>query len=364
MLDTVTKIIPVILFVAGAVYFLLRRDGAAKLLKENIITDSLQAKSDEGLKGLDIKSLMASSGLLNVDECEFVSAASENPDIQSLNETFSGEAILIGEMDGPCNLQSSGELSLPDKQAKLAREFRANKGLNEAHGLITRRDVMQDFDFRHLSYWQSDYADVQALRDCGAKPPIISSGGIVVCSEAGKILLHRRGPNAATYPHARHILGGSFKPKILDILNDNNDLDYTARREFNEETGNALGSKSFDLSTGLRVSSIELSSGFIQITHLGVDIRSDQLDQLSSTPEGSLDILSFDDLKQALHNGNWVPSGQMLLLYWLSKGGLTRDNTCAFSDSQACRNLYKEIISSPEKITKGWSGVLLPKRPL
>lgn len=237
-----------------------------------------------------------------------------------LERHFAGEFTVLRSVCAPPRLTYAGDYQPPnDLTASIEsqRKTLAEQGYpNEHHALLNRRPNWAA-DPVHLTIDVTDFATVCALRAAGQKPPIVSAGGVVVCPEARKLLLHRRAQASHTYGDCLHVLGGAHIPSSArSTYDDRGRIWHTVWRELFEETGLT----NVDELDAHLVASREESTGFIQFVYLGLQVPQRALDAIKENWEGLVEEVGFDELPELFQTETFVPSGKALVLAWLAVG--------------------------------------------
>ncbi|MES2103155.1 MAG: NUDIX hydrolase [Pseudomonadota bacterium] len=255
--------------------------------------------------------------------------------LDRLNAHFKSEVRLFSFSDTLPQLEVTGALALPPElQQSAARHRDILKNMrrpNELHAILAEPGTTGASgatpDYKNmppsLQFQTLDFAGICALREHGRKPAIVSACAVLVCVESREIILHRRSANAATAPGRLHTIGGAYLPPSGcnssgngSNAGDSGGLADTVLREIAEETGLHLQMPA--LPTIL--CSQELATGFLQFVFLGIPVPASQLVHLRGSWEGSIVRLAFDDMRKALADPGWVPSGKAHVLAWLALG--------------------------------------------
>ncbi len=249
--------------------------------------------------------------------------------LDRLNAYFKSEVRLFSLSDTLPQLEVTGALALPPELQQSAarhRDILENmRRPNELHAILTAVGTTPDCKNlpRLLQVQTRDFAGICALREHRRKPAIVSACAVLVCAESREIILHRRSANAATAPGRLHTIGGAYLPPSGcnssgngSNAGDSGGLADTVLREIAEETGLHLQIPA--LPTIL--CSQELATGFLQFVFLGIPVPASQLVHLQGNWEGSIVRLGFDDMRKALADPGWVPSGKAHVLAWLALG--------------------------------------------
>ncbi|MDO9365793.1 MAG: hypothetical protein Q7T58_05580 [Methylotenera sp.] len=221
----------------------------------------------------------------------------------------------------------------------LANKHLSKIELNEVHGLVSGWDGIETTE---LNVQTTDFAHVQAMRERGERPKILSAGAVLVCPEKRCILVHKRSESSATYPDRLHILGGGYKPPVMysriDNPGDRSSLEFTMIREVFEESGLILRRYHEPIAVAQ-----ELDTGFIQYVYLGVRVTALQYEQLEANSEGRLLPVGFDELVTKLKDSDiWVPTGRAHILIWLGLGAPGAGLFSARFDGKTAREAFDE----------------------
>ncbi|PKO45904.1 MAG: hypothetical protein CVU29_08055 [Betaproteobacteria bacterium HGW-Betaproteobacteria-22] len=224
---------------------------------------------------------------------------------------------IFGVINDLPKVRVKGAIEFNEEITDLANKHLSKIELNEMHGLVLDWDGVETTE---LNVQTADFAHVQAMRELGERPQILSAGAVLVCPEKRCILVHKRSESSATYPSRLHILGGGYKPPVMykkiDNPGDRSSLEFTMIREVFEESGLILRRYHEPIAVAQ-----ELDTGFIQYVYLGVRVTSQQYEQLEANTEGRLLPVGFDELVNKLKNNDiWVPTGRAHILMWLGLG--------------------------------------------
>ena len=250
-----------------------------------------------------------------------------------LNVRFKSEVRFFSFSDTLPELEVTGRVALPPELQHSAARHRgvleSMRRPNELHAILAAAGATGMSGAmaacknlpRSLQVQTLDFADICALREQGHKPAIISACAVLVCAESREIILHRRSADAATAPGQLHTIGGAYLPPSDSNSNsskvgDRGRLADTVLREITEETGLHLQLPA--LPTIL--CSQERGTGFLQFVFLGIPVPASLLAHLRGSWEGSVVRLGFDDMRRALAEPGWVPSGKAHVLAWLALG--------------------------------------------
>ena len=258
--------------------------------------------------------------------------------IQELNEKFKGQAFLIGSTHQSPTLNNQGSLEVSEEIQNLAKSKQYK--INDLHGLLLK-DIQWNKEPLNIPFATTRFDTIQALRSQGHKPPIISAGSILCSKDREVIVLHQRSPHVVTYPSSWHIVGGGLTPSLSG---PNETLEETVIREVYEETAGVI-KQNIQVNLVPFTISTEVTTGFIQFTKLALNINFEENKNLKDNEEGDINEISFSSLKEALlEKAKWVPSGQMLVLWWLSQGAPIDDGVSAFKDSTEPLKIYQEVM--------------------
>lgn len=238
--------------------------------------------------------------------------------LESLNAYFSETVKVFCQCRFEPVIHIDSAYQLSDEQQSAAERYRiqldAQGRPNELHAILTNTPDWQT-DPVVLRARALDFASVCALRAQGGKPHILSANAVIVCTETNEVLLNRRAANVATYPGCLHTFGGAFIPTI-SVGIDGHKLSNTIVREIHEETGMRVKVEALPP----MMIAQELSTGFIQLSLLGIPVNRSEFERFGSNWEGESVRLSFDRLADALHDPTLVPSGKAQMLAWLATG--------------------------------------------
>lgn len=243
--------------------------------------------------------------------------------VPQLNRRFQGEAVVHGAYRYEPLIQIDGTYTLTAEQSAFAQQERRQLAFtqpNDPHALLAAEPHWDD-DPLHLRVRTLDFAAVRALRqpelNPDPRPPLISANMVLLCRETRQVILHRRAESSDTYAGALHTFGGAYWPPGVDGREaDKHSLRNTAVREVMEETEASL---SLDDEPPMVVL-LEVKTGFVQLTFLGVNVSARQAQLISPNREGTIVRVGFDDLPGRLMREDWVPTGRAALLAWLAMG--------------------------------------------
>ncbi len=283
--------------------------------------------------------------------------------IENINKITMGVSELKGIYNHCPKTSYKGSLEIEPSTSDMVEAIRKHSGewtdvfCNDTLGVMAEGDITWRTDPIEIAYKSTDYYTIKALRKNGTLPHIISGCVLVVCAEGRALVLHKRSANSATYPNAMHIFGGAFVGKWRDnhrAYEGDEDIIRTMQREFYEEAGLDLPKERIE-KCKMSIAE-ELTTGFFQVTAIGLNIAKKELEKIRSTPnshhqEGKTVIIGFDDIEQTITSGAFVPSGAAQILLWLGLGapGTPREST--FSEKSA-QELFSDIVSQ---------GIFFPK---
>lgn len=165
-----------------------------------------------------------------------------------------------------------------------------------------------------------DWAMLSALRQTKEHQLIVSSGAVVVCRKAKKILLHRRSARSVTVPCLLHIVAGGYKPPdVVGGTDDGLSLYSAASREILEETQLVVPVPE----GAIALVSEEIDNRFFQFIILGLAVDEPQLKRMRHNWEGDEVVtIGFDDLPRKLmdQSAKWTLTGYGIVLAWLARG--------------------------------------------
>lgn len=239
---------------------------------------------------------------------------------KELNSFHPDKAELIRIVEEDPQTENVGSFPVDEILAKeIANAPKPNR--NEMHGILADEPRWQD-DPVVLRYVTARYKTIEALRRRNVRPKVLSACALVCNAASAEIVLHRRASSpekSGKYPDALHVFGGNFRAGGDE--EPDGTLGWAVQRELEEESHVPAGSWLSDLNC-VRVLSRETSTGFIQLTYLGIDFSPDRVGRMKSTPEGRPVRIQFSKLEQRLIDPDekWVHSGQLLVLLWLALG--------------------------------------------
>ncbi|GGH07173.1 hypothetical protein GCM10007420_24830 [Glycocaulis albus] len=258
---------------------------------------------------------------------------------EELNQVFAGQFEMVGIRHLLPQMEHDGPLELASDLIEEAEDIRRHLARNQMHALLEKEASNLDSDPLHLVYRHCDYAAIRALRNHGGKPPIISAGAVVTCSESRQVVLHQRSRfNVDTMKGRLHVFGGAYMYETSGLGSDAGDLSFTAAREMFEEAG-VFGEPPAKWPALI---SWEVPSGFLQYIYLGVDVPLHQIERQHGYPEGNVILVDFDELEELLVKGKWVDSGRAAILLWLALGAPTAGQQ-RFGAGKA-RGIYRRVL--------------------
>jgi hypothetical protein len=259
-----------------------------------------------------------------------------------INHTLQGEAEILVECARFPVLENTGNHVLTSNEKEYADEKRAALRQNDPHALVSTDTIWRGQPL--IKYTTTDYAGVSAMRALGKLPAILSANAVLICPESRLIIVHRRSASSATYGNYLHTLGGAYIPQGTNALNDvdRKGLSATVGREIFEETQIRVDPESKTIPL---VCMREISTGFIQLTCLGLTVSPNALLHMKANWEGELVTLSFDDLESQLLRSDWVPTARAGILAWLAFDAPGSGWRPRFS-GKTPRQLFQSLVSS------------------
>lgn len=238
---------------------------------------------------------------------------------------------------------------ISDSYEAFCRQDKLNRGINSPCAILVN-GIDQANDQPTLYYQSTNYLTVRALRNSGKKPPIISASALLFSTHERTLLLHRRSPRSATYPGCFHTFGGAYMPHTKNAtIDDGKSLLKTMKRELVEETGFVFH---WQADTPLLLIE-ELETGFIQLAFVAVPVHEEERQLQELSWEGYIEAIPFDQLETfilrqaAPSSALWVPTGLLLLLYWLGLGAPGCEKEERFSGKSA-HKLFETIMKELE----------------
>lgn len=299
-----------------------------------------------------VDSIYASVFKVGKKEKEIIAVWKDNAEI--LNSLAPEDAQLlsfrIGSMPNVERIQSERiEWLHNPKVLELVKYQETNK----PHAIVVK-DGFGTVSNHHIEYVPSDYATVEAAREIGIKPLVLSANAIIFCPATQEILIHLRG-DTRTYPHAAHFIGGNYEPaRAMEKYDDKDKLSplrYAAFREIEEETGLVLSLPE----NPLVILSEEVSTGFIQCVYAGLSVTTKMRAKIEESLEGGLSWVSFEEFVDFVKTGKIdgqtrfiVPSAALSIMMWLKMGAPDQDLKCS------CR---KKAIETYDEIATDISNV-------
>jgi hypothetical protein len=271
--------------------------------------------------------------------------------LQRLREHFDNEVGIFNIVDKEPEIKVLAAYELPPDRKRLVarkrKEIIAEKKAIEPHAiLVNQPNWLQNpitLEVRTL-----DFAEIRALRDeqkGNLKPQILSANAVIICNETKEIILQERSSKVDTEKGKVHTLGGSFLPRSSRQFAsdfDHGKLTRTAAREIGEETELQIN---LEESPRLLLSK-ELSTGFIQIVLLGINISKSQLPKIRDNWEGRTLLIPFNDLPELLSDRRkWVATGNAHVLAWLGCGAPGASRITRFNKLTA-HQLFNLIVGS------------------
>jgi hypothetical protein len=247
--------------------------------------------------------------------------------VPHINQLFRDKVVLSGPYRHEPTVKIIGPFPLTTPQAAFAVKERKRLTAdptksNDPHAILSSKPNWND-DPVHFEAWSLDFAAVRSLRDktlnADPLPLVLSVNSLLICRKSREIILHRRALHSDTFPNALHTIGGGYWPPGVDAHEgDQFRLRNTAIRETREESGVTF---SLDENPPM-VLLQELQTGFIQLAYLGVNISSQEAENLAPSREGTPVHIRYDDLPQKLLSDqeDWVPTGKAAILAWLALG--------------------------------------------
>ncbi len=243
--------------------------------------------------------------------------------LERLRSYFAGEVEIFNIVTREPEIKVLGPYNLPPSLQKLVarkrREIRAEEKANEPHAILVNHPKWLQ-EHITLEVQTLDFAKLRALRDKDKgkqRPQILSANAVIICNETKEIILQERSKHVDTEMNKVHTLGGAFWPKSSERFTDEFDhgkLTRTAAREISEETELQIN---LEKPPPLLLSK-EVSTGFIQMVLLGVNIPKSQLPKIKDNWEGRTLRIPFKELPELLINTpNWVLTGKAHVLAWL-----------------------------------------------
>lgn len=236
-----------------------------------------------------------------------------------LNKEFARSVLVYREATEEPHIVVDGDYQLTDSQRTKAkehkRELEERNRPNDSHAIVQGEPSWRcDPVVFHVG--GLDFASVQALRDDGVKPEILSVSAVILCSETRRMIVHKRSMESATFKGCLHTFGGAYMPPGYHVKDDGTSLVTTVLREVLEESRISLH---IDSSCPMILAK-ELATGFVQLVFLGIDISGGDARRIEHTWEGNVEQIAFSELIGSLRTDNWVPSGKVHVLAWLALG--------------------------------------------
>ena len=244
-----------------------------------------------------------------------------------------GVCILCRPQAEP-KIEIAGSLKLHDDLEDVASQWRETLRFNDLVAILTRRPNF-DADPVILPVATCDYAAAITLAQASKTPQMLSASALVICSETGELVLHRRSEHSRDCGGALHSFGGSYIPPVTrdhqtpDLgQHDSLSLIRTLRREALEESGIDLNVA--ELPNLLLIEETRTEIPFLQFAVIGVDISEGVWKPPEPGHEGAVERIRCQDLEAALANDRWMPSGKAHVLAWLALGAPNRTRTLRF----------------------------------
>lgn len=261
------------------------------------------------------------------------------------NPRFNRELLVkrVPKVSG-IDLRPGGHAALTKEQEKSARQFSIglarNNFPNDPCAVLSSEPAWSD-DPLCLYYKTALYSEVQALRQFNELARLISANAVLYCEEVRQVLIHRRSPQSADFSNTLHTFGGAFMPPNVDSRGDINGLRECLRREVAEETGISI---TVPHSTPFAVID-EIALNFVQISYLGINISSQQLEDMRPNWEGTIVKIPFDELLARLQRvEEWTPSGWLDIVLWLALDAPNSSGRIKFNKKN-CSQVFEEALT-------------------
>lgn len=286
--------------------------------------------------------------------------------IEKINKITIGTSDLKGIYNCCPKVSFKGNLEIEKSTSDAIEEIKGNSAEltdvfgNDTLGVTVEDNITWQSDPIDIDYKSTDFYTIKALRKNGALPHIISGCVLVVCVEEKKIVLHKRSSNSATYPNAIHIFGGAFIGKGQDNYRESEgdeDITRTIQRELHEESRLDIQKERIEK---CKISiAEELTTGFLQVTALGLNITKKELEKIRTAPasnnkEGKTVIIGFDDIEKTITGGMFVPTGAAHIILWLGLGAPGTSRKTKFSGKSA-QELFSDIVSQKISFPKAFN---------
>lgn len=323
VLEALAAIVIVLSAVVGLTRFL-RRTARRKFQKS--ISNGRRTSTTDITPAPSYEEIRLSLNSRFVDECEIIRVIPNRVQEPRLDP--------LGQYDDPAIHLHLQEIN------RLRRTLAAHQRDNQPQAILCETSALDD-NPPTLQYKTIDYAACQTLRLNHFRPPVITAGVFLCCSQRASVLLHRRSPQSATYPNHLHVFGGAYVP---EGNRRERGLTETMVRELREETRGEFTTtalKEFAFSIFAK----EITTGYFQYFKFAIDITADEAEHLAAeTPEGRVVHCQFDDWRKVLERSDWVPSGKMLFLLWLAAGAPITAGKSAVDPSSA-RSIYRDWLT-------------------
>lgn len=279
------------------------------------------------------------------------SALARDDWVPRLNHCFRGEAEVYGPYRHEPLIKINGRFPLTPQQENFAENQKkliaAENKSNDPHAILSSDPKWMDdpLIFNALSL---DFAAVRTLRNREYNddpyPPVLSANALLICKQTREIVLHRRSDDSDTYHNALHTIGGAYwPPDFGGREGDHFRLRRTAVREAGEESDAVFIIGKQHPMVVLR----EIKTGFVQLAFLGVDIPPDEIRNLRPSREGSICLVSYDDLPNLLrHEKDWNPTGKAAILAWLALGAPNGGWNSQFGNIKPAKLFLQEVCAT------------------
>ena len=246
----------------------------------------------------------------------------------------------------PPELMNLGQYNLDKKTQKtsnrIKRSLQDNNRPNDPCAVLIKDPDWKDEPL-HLLYHTLFYSDIRALRKENIRPTIISANALLFSEEERCILVHRRSQESDDFPYTLHTFGGAFMPHGIGGRGDIAGLKECVTREIHEETGLSVFISEF---TPI-VTIDEFKIDFVHISYLGVNISTDQMNDLRPNWEGTITKIPFDDLHKWLDNfQEWTITGWVDVVLWLSLDTPNASKSISFAGKSAedlCKSVLRNL---------------------
>lgn len=303
--------------------------------------------------------------IYNIINKNFYKIGDAKSSIDKINKITVGTSALKGIYNYFPKLSYKGNQEIEKSTRDTIEEIKINNDEltdvfgNDTLGIIIDNEIQWQSDPIEIDYKSTDFYTIKALRKNGELPHIISGCSLIICTEERKIILHKRSRESATYPDAIHIFGGSFIGKGQDNYRESEGDEYitrTIQRELHEESRLDIPKERIEK---CKISiAEELTTGFFQVTALGLDITKKELKKIMAEPssnnkEGKTLIIGFDDIEKTVSGGMFVPTGAAHLMLWLGLGAPGTSRKTKFSGKSA-QELFSDIVSQKISFPKAF----------